>query len=69
LRHFLIEKIIIIAKGKVQKKREPHKKTREEQKAEGAKKRRIKKKKFRSACILLSRCAKLFCCLLELGPE
>jgi len=40
--------IIIIAKGKVQKK-EPHKKIREEQKAEGAKKRRIKKKKFRSA--------------------
>jgi len=44
LQHFLIEKIIIIAKGKVQKKREPHKKIREEQKAEGAKKRRIKKK-------------------------
>jgi len=44
LRHFLIEKIIIIAKGKVQKKESHTKKIREEQKVEGAKKRRIKKK-------------------------
>ena len=52
------------------------------EKAEGAqkkekkvipKKRKNKKKieseeKFRSACILLSLCAKLYCSLLELGP-
>jgi len=66
LQHFLIEKIIIIAKGKVQKK-EPHKKTREEQKAEGAKKRDASRKKIQKCLHLVSPYAELHHCLLELG--
>jgi len=57
---------------KQKKKRKRHKVQKKEKKVI-PKKRKNKKKieseeKFRSACILLSLCAELYCSLLELGP-
>ena len=45
------------------KKKKPH------QQEKKRKKEKSTKKKFRSAYILLWSCGKLYCCLLELGPE
>ena len=51
-------------------KNKKRKKSRTKKKKEQEKNRKWKKseEKFRSACILLSLCAELYCSLLELGP-
>jgi len=71
LRHLLIKKIKQKAEGAKKEKKKPHQKREKRRRKKSKKKIESGKKseeKFRSACILLSLCAELYCSLLELGP-